>query len=40
MVSNIPLGTDDKLGDPNFGIPLQIIYGENDWMGKAEQYFG
>lgn len=35
----LPLGSDLRLGNPNFPIPLSFIYGENDWARIVDQDF-
>jgi len=37
---NIPLGTPDKLLNPDFKKPICMIYGEKDWIRKKENEFG
>ena len=38
--SNLPLGTEDKFGDPNFPIPVSIVMGANDWVRKCDDDYG
>jgi len=32
LKSHLPLGTEEKLANPDFPIPISFIYGDNDWV--------
>jgi hypothetical protein len=32
-----PLGADDKLGCPNFPIPVSFFYGDKDWVPEVDE---
>mmetsp|Transcript_24695 Transcript_24695/g.38429 ORF Transcript_24695/g.38429 Transcript_24695/m.38429 type:complete len:139 (+) Transcript_24695:824-1240(+) len=36
----LPLGTDDKLNNPEFPIPISFVYGSNDWTRVVDTDFG
>jgi len=36
----LPLGTKNGLCNPDFPVPISIIYGENDWMDYYEANYG
>ena len=31
-MSHLPLGTEEKLSNPDFPIPISFIYGDQDWV--------
>jgi len=35
----LPLGTEDKLANPNFPIPVSFFYGSRDWVRNIDQDF-
>ena len=40
LVAALPLGTPDKLSDPNFPIPVSFVMGDNDWVRFADEDYG
>ena len=38
-VAALPLGAPDKLGDPDFPIPVSYIYGETDWARYVDEAY-
>ena len=32
LIAHIPLGAEDKLGNPDYPIACTFIYGDNDWV--------
>ena len=32
LIAHIPLGADNKLGNPDYPIAFTFIYGDNDWV--------
>ena len=32
LIAHIPLGGEDKLGNPDYPIACSFIYGDNDWV--------
>ena len=39
LMAKVPLGNDDRLGDPNFQLPFTIVFGDGDWVRSADQEF-
>ena len=37
LVCPIPLGAKDRLGAPDFPIPVSFIYGDSDWVLMVEE---
>ena len=37
--AHLPLGTEDKLADPNFPIPVSFFYGSRDWVRMIDKDF-
>ena len=40
LVAMLPLGTTDKLSNPDFPIPVSFVMGENDWVRFADEDYG
>ena len=40
LQANLPLGTKDKLANPEFPIGVSFIYGQGDWMRLCDDDFG
>ena len=40
IICHVPLGTKDKLCNPDFPVPISLVYGANDWMDFYEAHFG
>ena len=40
MLAYLPLATPKKLMNPNFPIPISIIYGDSDFMSRIEGKIG
>ena len=36
LVCKLPLEAENKLGNPNFPIPVSFIYGDDDWVANFE----
>merc|ERR1712093_746547 len=39
LLAKIPLGEDDRLGDPDFKLPFSFVFGDGDWVRSADQGF-
>lgn len=39
LEAHLPLGTKEKLANPEFPIPVSFIYGDNDWTRVVDQDF-
>ena len=35
-----PLGTEEKLFNPDFPCPFSFVYGDNDWTRRVDKYYG
>lgn len=40
MQAQLPLGTPDKLANPNFPIPVSFIMGSEDWVRYLDEDYG
>ena len=38
--AHLPLGAKDKLGSPNFPIPVSFYYGDDDWVKFVDEEWG
>lgn len=40
LMAYLPLGTVEKLSNPEYQIPFSFIYGENDWTRVVDEDYG
>lgn len=37
LVAKIPLSQEDRLANPDFPLPISVIFGEQDWVKDVDQ---
>lgn len=37
LTAHLPLGTPDKLGNPDFPVPISFFYGDEDWVANVDE---
>jgi hypothetical protein len=37
LTAELPLGTKDKLGNPEFPVPISFFYGDEDWVVNVDE---